>query len=128
LTWDGTTDAGTQAPDGHYELRVTLAGGRNVTIPDPIVIDTVPPTITLGQVSHSPTGLTVHYARSKGNGHAAILVLRGSTVVLERRVTPHVFRFGYDEVPPGRYTIALVAIDQAGNRTPHPPSFPVTVP
>ena len=28
----------------------------------------------------------------------------------------------------GRYRIEMVAVDQAGNRTPNPPSFPATIP
>jgi hypothetical protein len=55
-------------------------------------------------------------------------VRQGSRIVLQKRVIPHVAHLAYGQVAPGRYLIEMVAVDQAGNRTPNPPSFPATIP
>ena len=128
LHWDGSTDSGGQAPDGRYRLRVTLADGREVTIPDAFIVDTVPPTIRIDHVRKGPVALAIHYTRSLGNGYALMIVRQGSRIVLQKRVLPHVAHLAYGKVAPGRYRIELVAVDQAGNRTPNPPSFPATIP
>ena len=103
LHWDGSTDTGGQAPDGRYRLRVTLA-------------------------DKGSSALAVHYTRSPGNGYALMIVRQGSRIVLQKRVVPHVAHLAYSKVAGGRYVIEMVAVDQAGNRTPHPPSFPATIP
>ena len=128
LHWDGSTDSGSQAADGRYRLRVTLADGRQVTIPDAIIVDTVPPTIRIDQVHKGRVALAVHYTRSPGNGYAMMIVRQGSRTVLQKRVIPHVAHLAYGKLTPGRYVIEMVAVDQAGNRTPSPPSFPATIP
>jgi hypothetical protein len=128
LRWDGSTNAGAQAPDGRYRLRVTLADGREVTIPDAIIVDTVAPTIRIGQVHKGRVALAVHYTRSHGNGYALMIVRQGRRIVLQKRVVPHVAHLAFGKVAPGRYRIEMVAVDQAGNRTPNPPSFPATIP
>ncbi len=128
LHWDGGTDAGGQAADGRYRLRVTLADGRDVTIPDRVIVDTMPPTIRIDQVHKGRLALAVHYTRSPGNGYALMIVRQGSRIVLQKRVIPHVGHLAYDTVAPGRYRVEMVAVDQAGNRTPNPPSFPATIP
>jgi hypothetical protein len=48
--------------------------------------------------------------------------------VLSKRVVPRVAHLRYDVLKPGRYTIEIVAVDRAGNRTPNPPSVSVTIP
>lgn len=128
LHWDGSTDAGGQAPDGRYRLRVTLADGRQVTIPDAILVDTVPPTIRIDQVHRGRVALAVHYTRSPGNGYAMMVVRQGNRIVLQKRLIPHIAHLAYGKLTPGRYVIEMVAVDQAGNRTPSPPSFPATIP
>jgi hypothetical protein len=128
LHWDGSTDSGGPAPDGRYRLRVTLADGREVTIPDAIVVDTAPPTIRINQVHKGSAALAVHYTRSPGNGYALMIVRQGSRIVLEKRVIPHVAHLAYGKVAAGRYRIEMVAVDQAGNRTTNPPFFAATIP
>jgi hypothetical protein len=128
LHWDGSTNAGAQAADRHYRLRVTLADGREVTIPDAIIVDTVPPAIRIDQVHKGRVAFAVHYTRSHGNGYALMIVRQGSRIVLQKRVVPHVAHLAFGKVAPGRYRIEMVAVDQAGNRTPNPPSFPATIP
>jgi hypothetical protein len=128
LRWDGSTDVGGQAADGRYRLRVTLADGREVTIPDAILIDTMPPRIRIDQVHMGRVALAVHYTRTPGNGYALMIVRQGSRIVLQKRVIPHVAHLAYGKVTPGHYRIEMVAVDQAGNRTPNPPSFAATIP
>jgi hypothetical protein len=128
LHWDGSAESGGQAPDGRYRLRVTLADGREVTIPDAIIVDTMPPGMRIDQVRKGRVALAVHYTRSPGNGYALMIVRRGSRIVLQKRVVPHVAHLAYGKLAPGRYQIEMVAVDQAGNRTPNPPSFPATIP
>jgi hypothetical protein len=128
LRWDGSTNARAEAPDGRYRLRVTLADGREVTIPDAIVVDTVPPRIRIDQVHKGRVALAVRYTRSPGNGYALMIVRQGNRIVLQKRVVPHVAHLAFGKVTPGRYRIEMVAVDQAGNRTPNPPSFPATIP
>src|SRR3954463_10606720 len=44
LTWDGTTDDGTRAPDGRYRLRVALRDeGRSAVVQKTITLDTRAP-------------------------------------------------------------------------------------
>lgn len=128
LHWDGSTDSGGQAPDGRYRLRVTLADGREVTIPDAIIVDTMPPSMRIDQVRKGRVALAVRYTRSPGNGYALMIVRQGSRIVLQKRVIPHVAHLAYGKLAPGSYRIEMVAVDQAGNRTPNPPSFPATIP
>ena len=128
IRWDGSTDAGGQAADGRYRLRVTLADGREVTIPDAILVDTMPPRIRIDRVQQGRVALAVHYTRSLGNGYALMIVRQGSRIVLQKRVIPHVAHLAFGKVAPGHYRIEMVAVDQAGNRTPNPPSFPATIP
>ena len=75
-TWDGTTDAGGQAPDGPYRLRVKLPGsGKTITIPNRIVIDTTPPTLAL--VS-APGQIPVRY-RSDGKVYLRLVAPNGTS-------------------------------------------------
>jgi hypothetical protein len=128
VAWDGTTNAGSRAADGRYDLQVTLSSGRRVTIPDSVVVDTVPPTVTLGTIKRSPTQVTIPYRRSPGTGHAEMIVTQNGRVVLHKDVIRHVCYLNVSEVSPGRYTVTIVAVDRAGNRTTDPPSFKVTFP
>jgi hypothetical protein len=127
-TWDGTDASGARVPDGDYELRVTLTDGRNVTIPDPVIVDTVAPTVKIGKVQHGRTQLNIPYTRSKGPGQALVIVTRNGRVVMSRHILPHEFHLLYSSLGPGRYTVSVVGVDRAGNRTPNPPSFTVTIP
>jgi FlgD Ig-like domain len=131
IPWDGSTTNGAVAPDGKYRLRVTLASGREVTIPDPIVVDTKPAGITLGAVRVGRSTVAIHYTRSESNVHAELYVFQhGRLVIHKRHVIPRVAHFRLDApgLRPGRATIEIVAVDGAGNRTPSPPTATVTIP
>ncbi len=110
-TWDGTTDAGGQAPDGSYRLRVTLPeSGKTITIPNRIVIDTKPPTLVL--VSR-PGEVPVRY-RSDGRVY---LLLRAP----DGRTTRRRGHGGRVRVPSSLQvsgtTMTLIAQDKARNRS-----------
>ncbi|HET6848095.1 MAG TPA: FlgD immunoglobulin-like domain containing protein [Gaiellales bacterium] len=129
VVWDGTDSSGAVVSDGIYHLRVSLGNGREVTIPDPIVVDTQPPQVTIGKVHIGTAVVSVHYTRSGGPLHAELYVYRhGALLVHKRRVIPRVAHFRIDAVGPGAATIEIVAVDQAGNRTPNPPQVTVTLP
>ncbi len=110
-TWDGKTDAGKQAPDGAYRLRVTLpASGKTITIPNRIVLDTTPPTVEL----LSPKGrIPVRY-HSDGRVYLILVAPDGST----HRRRGH---GGQVMVPKSEQvsgtTMTLVAQDKARNRS-----------
>jgi hypothetical protein len=129
LAWDGTNNAGAVAPDGRYRLRVTLTSGRQLTIPDRIRLDTTPPRIAIGQVRHGRKALAIPYIRSGHDSRAELIAFRGRTPAYHKqRLVPRVAHLRYDALAPGRYRIELVAVDRAGNRSPNPPSFVVTIP
>ncbi|MDX6548708.1 MAG: hypothetical protein QOG33_2258 [Gaiellales bacterium] len=129
LVWDGRDDAGRVVPDGQYRLRVTLASdGRNVTIPDPIRVDTKPAGISLGEITRGAASILIHYTRAAGNTRAVLVVLRGDRVVYEKTALFDPVRLRLSLLSPGHYRVEVLAVDAAGNRTPDPPSFSVTVP
>jgi hypothetical protein len=110
-TWDGNTDAGGRAPDGAYRLRVTLpASGKTITIPNRIVLDTTPPTLTL--VS-APGRVPVLY---RSDGRVYLILVSPSGKMTRRR--------GHDgrvTVPQSQQvsgtTMTLIAQDKARNRS-----------
>jgi hypothetical protein len=117
LRWDGRTDGGGRAPEGTYHLRVHLLTlGRTITIPDPIELDLTPPTLTLlskpGQHAiryrTSEPGIVLVRAAGTGShaGHGALFRGRNGRVGFRRT------KLAGTEV-----TVALVAVDRAGNRS-----------
>jgi hypothetical protein len=128
LVWDGRDDGGRVEPDGLYRLRVTLGSDRrNVTIPEPITVDTRPAGIELGRITRGPV-IVIPYTRGAGNVRAELDVLKGKRVVFEKTARLDPVRLRLALLAPGHYRVELVAVDAAGNRTPDPPSFSVTVP
>ncbi len=112
LRWDGRTQNGAPAADGRYRLRVDLLSlGRAITIPDPVVLDTAPPTLTL----LSPPGqVPVHYHVSEqARIYLSIRPAGGSPGTILRGRHGHVAVPARDRLPGARMT--LVAVDAAGN-------------
>ena len=61
--WNGRTQTGAIAPDGIYHLRVDLLSlGRTIVIPSRLMVDTVPPVVTL---LSRPGALPVRYRTSE---------------------------------------------------------------
>jgi hypothetical protein len=110
--WNGRLHSGAKAPDGHYRLRVALPTlHRTITIPNNLIVDTVPPRLTL--VSR-PGAIPVRYTVSEPS-HVYLAIRPdngGRTGVLRG----HNGRF---RIPPPLHhlpaTMVMVAIDLAGN-------------
>jgi hypothetical protein len=131
LTWDGTTDEGARARDGVYRVRVRLSRGRTITVPNTITLDTHSPVVHVVQRAaprvFSPDGdgrsdgIRIRYSLSEA-GHARLyvndeLVVRGHS----RATTGGLAWYGRIHgvrVRPGRYRLALGAVDLAGNVAP----------
>lgn len=125
LVWDGRTDDGGVAPDGRYGVRVTIPD-RDITFPDPVLVDTQLPGITIDRIERGPT-IRIHYTKQEGDTRAMMAVRHDGEIVLERRIFLPIARLPHSELPPGHSVVELFAVDRAGNRTLDPPSFPVNV-
>jgi len=128
VVWDGRGDAGGIVPDGRYELAVRLESlDRTVTIPDPIHVDTRPPSVQITRVQRGARVILVHFLASEPSRTYRLITADGRTIE-ESRTRPTVTRFTRAAFPPGLYTVTIYAEDRAGNRTPSPPSVRITVP
>jgi hypothetical protein len=123
--WNGRDDRGEIVPDGTYRLRLHFAeADRTILIPNPVRVDTQPPTIEL--VSLEPRRLEF------GGGGATIVVrlterarpllLANGELVLRGPVgDPGRARLTWDStveghpLSRGRYALTLEAQDRAGN-------------
>ena len=129
-TWDGHNDLGLVVPEGRYRPRVRLrAHGRTIVLPNPIRVDTTPPTIRLVRlfpevlspgIDGRHDRLTALY-QSNERARALMLVDGKQRVLARFRATKGRLRwFGLVDghaVPPGTYAVRLRALDQAGNRS-----------
>lgn len=140
FTWDGRDDFGAPAGDGVYKPRVHLAAAhRTILLPNPIVVDTKKPRISLRGQSlrvFSPDGdyrldyLTVRFRASEPV--RAVLYANGHLVVKAKR-----FQSGGSlkwngradglPRPAGRYRLELRGIDRAGNTGPASRPFHVRI-
>jgi hypothetical protein len=132
LRWNGRTDAGKVAPDGHYRFRLDLPH-RTIVMPNVVTLDTTPPQqvrVRVANRTFSPDGdgrrdrVFVSYS-SKDQLFDVLLVVTGhgrrQTVHAGRRRTG--FRLtwpttgaGKDaSLPVGRYHLELRGRDLAGN-------------
>jgi hypothetical protein len=128
--WDGRDDAGRVVAEGIYRPRVQLRrNGRTIVMPNPIRVDTTPPTIRVVRVFprvFSPDGdgrrdrVTATYAIDEPA--RAMMLVDGRRRVMERfrktegRLTWYGLVAGRP-VRPGTYEIQLRAVDRAGNRS-----------
>jgi hypothetical protein len=126
--WDGRTDGGQQAPEGRYFLAVDLEGAdRTVTIPDPIVLDTTPPTVHVTRVDRGRDAIVIHFLLSE-QARSYRVVERDGEFDSQSRTKPQRTRFRFQDKPPGEYVVTVFARDQAGNESPNPPSVRVRLP
>jgi len=129
--WDGKTDVGTRAPDGVYRVEIHLeAQHRTILLPNEIRLDTTPPEVVAAYSPHpqfSPDGdhradsVSIRYALSK-EAHVRVylgdhLLIRGRSHKAEGAVVWSGTVNGR-LLPPGTYTLAIGAVDLAGNSTP----------
>jgi hypothetical protein len=128
FTWNGRDDSGALARDGVYRIRLRLARGRTITIPNAIELDTAAPVVrTTAPVRprvFSPDGdrhsdgVKVAYRLSEP-GQALLyvdgkLVVRSHATVTTGQVSWYGKTHGHAYAP-GRYRVALGARDLAGN-------------
>ena len=139
-TWEGRTDLGVVVPEGIYRPRVRLrAHGRTIVLPNPIRVDTTPPTIKLVRlfpkvlspgIDGRHDRLTALY-QSNERARALMLVDGKQRVLARFRATKGRLRwFGLVDghpVAPGTYDVRLRALDQAGNRSASTGPMPVRV-
>ncbi|MGN6379455.1 MAG: hypothetical protein ACTHNU_10930 [Gaiellales bacterium] len=110
--WNGRLNGGERAPDGHYRLRIGLRSlGRTITIPNPVIVDTVRPKLT---VTSPPGAAPVRYTvnepahvylllRPVGGGRPHLLRGRRGRVRIPAQLRRQ------------PATMSLIAVDLAGN-------------
>jgi hypothetical protein len=129
FTWDGRDDDGRRLPDGVYRPRIELARhSRQFVLPNPIRVDTVKPRFLAATVSprvFSPDrdGRREYLvARYQVTEPAKVYVEVNGKQRVESRLRPTEGRLqwfgrvGKRALPPGVYSVRLVAQDRAGNR------------
>jgi hypothetical protein len=131
LRWNGRTDAGKVAPDGHYRFRLDLPH-RTVLMPNVLTLDTVPPKVNVRVANRtfSPDGdgrrdrVSVSYSSPDQLFDVRLRVSRAGktwTVHAGRRRTG--FRLTWPTagaarraaLPEGQYQLQLIGRDLAGN-------------
>jgi hypothetical protein len=139
-TWDGSTDAGTRAPDGVYRPEIHFARQhRTILLPNPIRLDTLPPTVVdfgAGRATISPDGdhvgdsIRIRYTLGEP-GHVRIYL--GSRLIIRSRAHKakgSVRWYGKVDGRPlkaGIYRLTVGADDLAGNVTPAAERRPVVI-
>jgi hypothetical protein len=137
-SWDGRDDSGAAVADGAYRPRVHLAGQhRTIVLPNPIVVDTKKPRISLVRTSLkdvSPDGdarkdyLSVFFKTTEPA--RAVLYENGRRAVLLKSFkSPKLLWGRRNGMPtkPGVYRLRLAAVDQAGNTGPRSRVFTVRI-
>jgi hypothetical protein len=125
--WDGHDRVGDDVPDGVYHAVAHLRReGRTIDLPNPIRVDTVPPTIKLTRLRSNGRKLRINYVASEP-AHGVLLV-DGTRAVYTYGTRRHGRMTWYgrikgNPVSAKRHRLALVAVDLAGNR-----SAPVRIP
>lgn len=127
--WDGRNSAGAVAAGQTYQPQVELANARRtILMPNQIVIDEEPPRVLsasaggdgiLAPGSHH--SIVIKYEFSE-QAHAAVY-LRGRRIIRGRPRRLHgevkwTGKVGGKTLSPGRYVLAVAAVDIAGNLTP----------
>ena len=132
FTWGGRTDTGALARQGRYRVEIHLRNQhRTILLPNEIEVDTTAPTVKLAtpdRDAFSPDGdhqadsVTIHYTLSEQA--RAVVYLRGHKILgptHSHQPAGKLTWYGRDGVtllPAGVYTLAVGAIDAAGNETP----------
>ena len=125
FVWNGRNDEGSIAPDGEYSPRVHLARAhQTIILPNPIRVDTTPPTTTL--VSIQPRQLTPAHHKAKVRYRVSeqargIVYVDGLRAVgpshfypLDGKLDLYLRVRGRD-LARGPHTVSVGAVDLAGN-------------
>jgi len=113
VRWNGRDPSGELVPDGVYSPLVHLQrAGRTIDLPNPIRVDTQPPTIALAGVQRDG-GKTTFLYRISEQGHA-LLYVNGVRRVRTYSTLRH-GRLPYYKPLPATTELALRARDLAGN-------------
>lgn len=136
--WNGRDDSGAPLPPGTYKPRVHLAAQhRTILLPNPIVVDTKAPRISVTRTSLavvSPDGdarhdyLTIFFKSTEPV--RAVLYANGHLAVKLKSFKAHSLQWGRrNGMPtrPGVYRLQLRAFDEAGNRGPATRPFTVRI-
>lgn len=127
VKWNGRDSSGELVPDGVYSPLVHLRrAGRTIDLPNPIRVDTVPPTIKLTRLRSNGPKLRIAYTVSEP-AHALLFVDgRRAVYTYSTRKRGRLTWYGRVNgrtITRKRHRLSLVAVDLAGNR-----SAPVRIP
>ena len=136
--WNGRDDSGSPVPQGTYRPRIHLAAEhRTILLPNPIVVDTKAPHISVTRTSLavvSPDGdarhdyLTIFFKSSEPV--RAVLYANGRLAVKLKSFKADSLQWGRRNgmpTKPGVYRLRLRAIDEAGNKGPATRPFTVRI-
>jgi hypothetical protein len=141
LRWDGRTDDGDRAPDGDYQVRVTLREqGRSVIVPRAMRVDTAPPRPRVRRISPGaivgpdPAGTRI-FVGAVASRHATRLRIFRTDLptprqVAQLRIPPGRRSAEWDgrvdgkPAPPGTYLVQVTTRDRAGNLGSTPAEVP----
>jgi flagellar hook assembly protein FlgD len=141
LTWDGRTDDGSRAPDGEYQVRVTLRDeGRSVVAPRATLLDTQPPRPRVRRiepdaiVGPDPAGTRIHFGGVSSRRPTRLRIYRvqdgraDEVAALRqdagKRSVEWDGRVDGKPAPPGTYLVQLATRDRAGNYGATPADVP----
>jgi hypothetical protein len=139
FVWDGTTNGGTQAPDGVYHPWIALGHARHTyKLANKIIVDTQPPQVlSAAALKRKPVlmagpgrSIAIKYDFSK-KAHARVYLGRRLVVVGRDSRMQDKIKWagtrGGRPVPAGRYVLSVGARDLFGNETPAAKRKDVTV-
>lgn len=132
FTWGGRTDTGALARQGRYRVEIHLANQhRTILLPNVIELDATAPAVKLATPNrdtfspdgdHQADSVTIHYTLSEPartvvylDGHKILGPTRSHKA--KGKLTWY-GRDGFAVLPVGVYTLAVGAVDAAGNGTP----------
>jgi flagellar hook assembly protein FlgD len=141
LTWDGRADGGRRAPDGDYQIRVTLRDeGRSVIVPRVTTLDTTPPRPRVRRiepepiVGPDPAGTRIHFGGISSRRPTRLRIFRiqrGEATEVARlqqeagkRSVEWDGRVDGKPAPQGTYLVQVITRDRAGNRGATPARVP----
>ncbi len=131
FVWNGRDDVGQAAPDGVYRARVHLAHAhRTILLPNPIQLDTKPPTaiLSIGRRVLTPGLDKIRAGYRLSEPARPLLLVDGHIVVRGRFERPQGKLDWYGTgFAAGSYRVALEAVDLAGNVGPRTQAVPVQI-